>query len=79
MAIDGFDDSAKERLSALADGELDPAGSTASCAAWARDAALRADWHAALPAFAPLARESGRKQEERHELDVHSARHAGPL
>jgi sigma-E factor negative regulatory protein RseA len=46
MAIDGFDDSAKERLSALADGELDPAGSTASCAAWARDAALRADWHA---------------------------------
>ena len=46
MAIDGFDDSAKERLSALADGELDPAGSTTSCAAWARDAALRADWHA---------------------------------
>src|SRR6185369_13580077 len=34
-----------ERLSALADGELDPAGSTTSCAAWARDAALRADWH----------------------------------
>jgi sigma-E factor negative regulatory protein RseA len=46
MAIDGFDDSAKERLSALVDGELDPAGSRASCAAWARDAALRADWHA---------------------------------
>jgi len=46
MAMDGFDDSARERLSALADGELDPAGSTTSCAAWARDAALRADWHA---------------------------------
>ena len=46
MAIDGFDDSAKERLSALADGELDPAGSRTSCDAWARDAALRADWHA---------------------------------
>lgn len=46
MSIDGFDDSAKECLSALADGELDPAGSTASCAAWSRDAQLRADWHA---------------------------------
>jgi len=46
MAIDSVGDSAKERLSALADGELDPAGSTTSCAAWARDAALRADWHA---------------------------------
>jgi len=46
MAIDDFDDSAKERLSALADGELDVAGSTASCAAWARNADLRADWHA---------------------------------
>ena len=45
MAIDGFDGSAKERLSALADGELDPAGSTTSCAAWARDASMRADWH----------------------------------
>jgi sigma-E factor negative regulatory protein RseA len=46
MAIDGFDDSTKERLSALADGELDAAGSTAPCAAWTRDAQLRADWHA---------------------------------
>jgi len=46
MAIDGFGDSAKERLSALADGELDRPGSTTSCAAWAGDAALRADWHA---------------------------------
>ncbi len=46
MAIDAFEPSAKERLSALADGELDPAGSSTSCEAWARDAALRADWHA---------------------------------
>ena len=46
MAIDGFDDSAKERLSALADGELGPAESTATCAAWTGDAGLRADWHA---------------------------------
>lgn len=46
MAIDGFDDSGKERLSALADGELDQAGSTASCSAWTRDTQLRADWHA---------------------------------
>jgi sigma-E factor negative regulatory protein RseA len=46
MAIDGFDDSTKERLSALADGELDPAGSAAPCAAWTRDAQCRADWHA---------------------------------
>jgi len=46
MAIDGFDDSAKERLSVLADGELDLAGSTASFAAWAGNAQLRADWHA---------------------------------
>jgi sigma-E factor negative regulatory protein RseA len=46
MAMEGFDDSTKERLSALADGELDPAASATSCAAWARDEALRADWHA---------------------------------
>src|SRR6478735_8116694 len=46
MAMDGFDDSGRERLSALADGELGPAGTTTSCAAWARDSALRADWHA---------------------------------
>src|SRR5215218_814505 len=46
MAIDAFDDSARERLSALADGELDSTGSTASCAAWTRDAGLRGDWHA---------------------------------
>jgi sigma-E factor negative regulatory protein RseA len=46
MAIDGFDPMAKERLSALADGELVGAGLSASCEAWARDGALRADWHA---------------------------------
>ena len=46
MAIDGFDDSAKARLSALVDGELDPAASAASCAAWSRDAELRVEWHA---------------------------------
>jgi len=46
MAIDDFRDSASERLSALADGELDAAGSAASCAAWRSDARLRADWHA---------------------------------
>jgi len=46
MAIDAFDDSAKERLSALADGELDVAGTAAPCAAWSGDARLRADWHA---------------------------------
>ncbi|HEV7575339.1 MAG TPA: sigma-E factor negative regulatory protein [Caldimonas sp.] len=46
MAIGSFDDSAKERLSALADGELDSTASAASCAAWSADAALRADWHA---------------------------------
>jgi len=46
MAIDGFDDTRRERLSALVDGELDPAASTASCAAWGQDPYLRADWHA---------------------------------
>jgi len=46
MLIDGFDGSARERLSALADGELDPSGWKTSCAAWAQDPALRADWHA---------------------------------
>ena len=33
-------------MSALADGELDPATSTAACAAWSQDVQLRADWHA---------------------------------
>ena len=46
MRTDGFDDSTRERLSALADGELDAAAATALCASWGSDAQLRADWHA---------------------------------
>ena len=46
MAIEGVESGAKERLSALVDGELEVAASTGSCAAWAADPALRADWHA---------------------------------
>jgi sigma-E factor negative regulatory protein RseA len=46
MTLGEFDDRAREALSALADGEVDPAGSVASCAAWAQDDRLRADWHA---------------------------------
>lgn len=36
---------AKERLSALVDGELDQAGVSRACAAWREDASLRASWH----------------------------------
>ena len=46
MAMDTFDESEKERLSALADGELDAAGQGAACASWAGNAAARRDWHA---------------------------------
>jgi sigma-E factor negative regulatory protein RseA len=46
MAIETFDDSAKEQLSALADGELDGAAPATLCAAWASDASVRRDWHA---------------------------------
>jgi sigma-E factor negative regulatory protein RseA len=46
MFIDGSEKSAKERLSALADGELDAAAAASSCAAWSADVALRAEWHA---------------------------------
>ncbi len=46
MAIDGVGDSARERLSALADGELDSAGAAASCGTWARNEEIRVDWHA---------------------------------
>jgi sigma-E factor negative regulatory protein RseA len=46
MTIGSFGDSPKERLSALADGELDSAESAATCFAWGSDAGLRADWHA---------------------------------
>ncbi len=46
MAIDGVGDPARERLSALADGELDSLGAAATCGAWARNQELRGDWHA---------------------------------
>jgi sigma-E factor negative regulatory protein RseA len=46
MAIGPFDESAKERLSALADGEVDGAGPAALCAGWAADEGVRRDWHA---------------------------------
>ena len=46
MAIVDVGDYSRERLSALADGELDPAGAAASCGAWGRDLGLRGDWHA---------------------------------
>jgi sigma-E factor negative regulatory protein RseA len=46
MAMGPFDESAKERLSALADGELDGAERASACAAWAADPAARRDWHA---------------------------------
>jgi sigma-E factor negative regulatory protein RseA len=45
MAIGAFETN-KERLSALADGELDAAGLVAACADWSSDPAARADWHA---------------------------------
>jgi sigma-E factor negative regulatory protein RseA len=46
MAIGPFDESAKERLSALADGEIDGVEPTTLCAGWAADEATRRDWHA---------------------------------
>ena len=46
MAIGPFDESAKERLSALADGELGGDERAAACAAWAADPAVRREWHA---------------------------------
>jgi sigma-E factor negative regulatory protein RseA len=46
MAIDPFDDSARERLSALKDGELDGVEPVAVCAAWVGNADVRQDWHA---------------------------------
>jgi len=38
--------SALERLSALADGELDAAAAARACAAWRDDASVRSTWHA---------------------------------
>ena len=46
MAIGPFDESAKQRLSALADGELEGVESAALCAAWASNPAAQRDWHA---------------------------------
>ena len=46
MTMEGFDRPGRERLSALADGELDSSGLAASCAGFQQDARLRADWHA---------------------------------
>jgi sigma-E factor negative regulatory protein RseA len=45
MAIGPFDESTKERLSALADGEVDGAEPASLCAGWAVDEAARRDWH----------------------------------
>jgi len=45
MAIGPFDESAKERLSALADGEVDGAEPASLFAGWAADEATRRDWH----------------------------------
>jgi sigma-E factor negative regulatory protein RseA len=46
MAMDAFDESAKERLSALADAELDGHERDAAYADWAASAVARQDWHA---------------------------------
>jgi sigma-E factor negative regulatory protein RseA len=46
MSIGAFPGSAKERLSAMADGELDGPDAAACCSAWGKDAELRAEWHA---------------------------------
>jgi sigma-E factor negative regulatory protein RseA len=46
MTIGSNDGSSRERLSALADGELDAREHAACHAAWASDSSLRADWHA---------------------------------
>ena len=45
MAIGPFDKSAKERLSALADGEIDGVDPASLCAGWTADEGLRRDWH----------------------------------
>jgi sigma-E factor negative regulatory protein RseA len=45
MAIGPFDESAKERLSALADGEIDGVGPASLCAGWTADEGVRRDWH----------------------------------
>jgi len=45
MAIGPFDESARERLSAMADGEIDGVEPASLCAGWAADEAARRDWH----------------------------------
>ena len=45
MAIGPFDESAKERLSALADGEIDGVEPASLCAGWSVDEGVRRDWH----------------------------------
>ena len=46
MAIGPFDESAKERLSALADGEVDGVDAASLCTGWAADETVRRDWQA---------------------------------
>ena len=46
VTLTAFDPAALERLSALVDGELDPADASAACEAWRADAEARASWHA---------------------------------
>ena len=46
MTIGFVNGSPKERLSALADGEVDCADAAAACGAWKSDVELRRDWHA---------------------------------
>lgn len=47
MSSGPIDDSAaREQLSALVDGELDPAAAVRACAGWRDDAGCRATWHA---------------------------------
>lgn len=46
MAIEGVDESRRQQLSALADGELRLPEAAVVCSAWGQDAGLRADWHA---------------------------------
>jgi sigma-E factor negative regulatory protein RseA len=45
MKLGDLDDSARQSLSALVDGEVDAAASADVCSAWAQDDRLRADWH----------------------------------
>jgi sigma-E factor negative regulatory protein RseA len=46
MSIGTFDEEARQRLSALADGELDADAGATAFHAWSGDGAARRDWHA---------------------------------